>query len=101
MYFQVEAMSIPTLEKIFGAQRLLNILIIYESGPSFTVIKLSAGRHLISGVSCSHVCSSGGGQRRPRGRIQHGKHPGHHALQVRFISRRTVFIHLRQNHDIM
>lgn len=44
-----------------------------------------AGRYFIRRVSCSHVCSSGGSQRRPCGRVQHGKHSRHHALQARVI----------------
>lgn len=55
-----------------------------------TTAAISAGWHFVHCVSSSHVCSSGGSQRCPCGRIQHGEHTGHHALQVCFIYCRTI-----------
>lgn len=52
---------------------------------SVSCVSRFAGRYFIRRVSCSHVCSSGGSQRRPCGRVQHGKHSRHHALQARVI----------------
>lgn len=42
----------------------------------------SVGGHLLRRVPGGHVCSSGGVERSPCGRIQHGRHTRYHALQV-------------------
>lgn len=48
----------------------------------FIYFSHSTGWYVFSCVPGGHVCSSGGGQRCPRGRVQHGGHTGHHELQV-------------------
>lgn len=63
----------------------LQFVVISRTFLSVSWVSRFAGRYFVCRVSCSHVCSSGGSQRRPSGRVQHGKHSCHHALQARVI----------------